>query len=81
MHYSFSLVVKALGYKPEGRVFETRWDEWILSIYLILPGFLRFTQPLTEVSTGNIKKLMFLGSKVRPVREADKLTTIHKPIV
>jgi hypothetical protein len=27
-----SIVVKALGYKPEGRGFETRWGEWFLSI-------------------------------------------------
>jgi hypothetical protein len=42
-----------------------------------------FTQPLTEMSTGNIKKIkiMFLGSKVRPVRAADNLTVIYKPIV
>jgi hypothetical protein len=33
-----------------------------------------FTQPLTEMSTGNIKIIMFLGSKVRPVRRADNLT-------
>jgi hypothetical protein len=32
-----SIVVKALCYKPEGRGFETRWGEWFLSIYLILP--------------------------------------------
>jgi hypothetical protein len=37
-----------------------------------------FTQPLTEVSTGNIKKLMFLGNKVRPLRGADNLTAISK---
>jgi hypothetical protein len=31
------VVVKALCNKPEGRGYETRWGEWILSIYLILP--------------------------------------------
>jgi hypothetical protein len=31
-----SLVVKEQCYKPEGRKFETRWDEWISSIHLIL---------------------------------------------
>jgi hypothetical protein len=31
-----------------------------------------FTQPLTEMSTGS-RQIMFLGSKVRPVREADYL--------
>jgi hypothetical protein len=37
------------------------------------------TQPLTEMSTGNIKKLMFLGTKVRLVRGADNLTAIYEP--
>jgi hypothetical protein len=35
-----SIVVKALYYKPEGRRFETRWGEWFLSTYLILPAAL-----------------------------------------
>jgi hypothetical protein len=34
-----------------------------------------------EMSTGNIKKIMFLGSKVQPVRGADNLTAIYEPIV
>jgi hypothetical protein len=38
-----------------------------------------FTQPLTEMSTRNIK--MFLGSKVQPVRWADNLTAICELIV
>jgi hypothetical protein len=33
------------------------------------------------MSTGNIKKIMIVGCKVRPVREADNLTAIHEPIV
>jgi hypothetical protein len=33
------------------------------------------------MSTGNIKKKMFLGSKVRLVRGADNLTAIYEPIV
>jgi hypothetical protein len=40
-----------------------------------------FTQPETEMSTGNIKKKMFLGSKVRPMLGADKLPAIYEPIV
>jgi hypothetical protein len=40
-----------------------------------------FTQPLTAMSTGNIKKKMFLGSKVQFVRGADNLTAIYEPIV
>jgi hypothetical protein len=49
-----SLVVKALSYKPESRGFETRCGEM-----LNLPnpsGRNRPTQPLTTMSTGNIKK-------------------------
>jgi hypothetical protein len=40
-----------------------------------------FTQPLTEMSTGNIKKIMFVGSKVRPVLGADNFAAIHEPII
>jgi hypothetical protein len=40
-----------------------------------------FTQPVTEMSTGGVKKIMFLGSKVRPVRGADNLTAIYAPMV
>jgi hypothetical protein len=40
----------------------------------------RFTQPLTEMSTRNIKIIMFLGSKVRRVRKADNLTVICEPM-
>jgi hypothetical protein len=40
-----------------------------------------FTQHLKEMSTGNVKKIMFLGSKVRLVSGADNLTAIYEPIV
>jgi hypothetical protein len=33
------------------------------------------------MSTGNIKKIMILGSKVRLVGGADNLTAIYEPIV
>jgi hypothetical protein len=33
------------------------------------------------MSTGNIKKVMLLGSKVLPVRGADNLIAIYEPIV
>jgi hypothetical protein len=36
---------------------------------------------LIEMSARNMKIIMFLGSKVRRVRKADKLTAIHEPIV
>jgi hypothetical protein len=76
-----SLVVKALDYKPEGRGFETRWGEIVN-----LPNPSGRTRPwgllsLTEMGTGNIKKIMFLGSKVRLVRGTDNLTAIYEPIV
>jgi hypothetical protein len=35
-----NVVVKALCYKPESRGFQTRWAEWICSIYLILSATL-----------------------------------------
>jgi hypothetical protein len=60
---SGSSVIKALCYKPKGRGFE-------------FFKTLGFTQPLTEMSTGNIIIIMFLGSKVRQVRRADNLTII-----
>jgi hypothetical protein len=41
---------------------------------------LGFTQPLPEISTRSIK-IMFVGSKVRPVLKADNITTICEPIV
>jgi hypothetical protein len=75
-----SLVVKTLGYKPEDCEFETRWRE-ILS----LPHSSGRTRPwgllslLTEMSIRS--RIMFLGSKVRPVRGADNLTAIYEPIV
>jgi hypothetical protein len=40
-----------------------------------------FTQPLTKMSTGYRKIIMFLGSKVRWVRRADNLTAMCEPIV
>jgi hypothetical protein len=47
--------------------------------YCITP--LGFTQPLTEMSTRNIKIIMFLGNKVLQVRRADNFTAIYEPIV
>jgi hypothetical protein len=60
-----------------------------IAVQIFLGGFnisfrshqaLGFTQPLTEMSTRNIK-IMFLGSNVRLVRGADNLTAIYEPIV
>jgi hypothetical protein len=52
------------------------WDSYFRSHQA-----LGFTQPLTEMSTRNIKIIMFLGSKVRLVSIADNLTVIYEPIV
>jgi hypothetical protein len=38
-------------------------------------------QPLTEMSTRNIKIIMFLRSEVRRVRRDDNLTAICEPFV
>jgi hypothetical protein len=77
-----SLVVKALGYKPEGRGFETRWDE-ILS----LPNPSARSGPGVHSACNrneyrkHYKEITFLWSKVRQVRGADNLTAIYEPIV
>jgi hypothetical protein len=39
------------------------------------------SQSLTEMSTRNIKIIMFIGSKVRLVHRADNLTAIYELIV
>jgi hypothetical protein len=54
----------------------------IFQTYLILPAALALglTQPLTEMSTRNIK-IIFLGSNVQPVRRFDNLTVISEPTV
>jgi hypothetical protein len=52
------------------------------SIYIILPVAL--DPGVYSASNRNEyqeKKIMFLGSKVRPAREADNLTAICEPIV
>jgi hypothetical protein len=63
-------------YKPEGRGFDTRLGE-----FLNLHNPSSHTKPLTEMSTRNIKIIMFVGSKVCPVHRADSLTAICEPIV
>jgi hypothetical protein len=41
---------------------------------------IRFTQPLTEMSTRS-RKIMFLGNRMRSVRRTDSNTAICEPIV
>jgi hypothetical protein len=56
-------MVEALCYKLEGRGFETRCANWISSIYLIFwrQYDLRFSQPLTGLSTRNKIEICFWG--------------------
>jgi hypothetical protein len=63
--HAVALLVEALWYKTEGRWFECRWDNWMFSIYLILPAALGpgFTQPLIEISAKKTK-IMFFRSRV-----------------
>jgi hypothetical protein len=67
-----SSVVKALCHKPEGRGFGTR----LFSIYLILPAALGpwVYSASNRNEYGNLKRIMFLGSRARPVRRADRLS-------
>jgi hypothetical protein len=64
------------------RGFETRWRERFLSIYLIVPAALGPEVYLTSKRNEyqRQEKKMFLGSRSRPVRQAD-LTAISEPIV
>jgi hypothetical protein len=55
-----------------------RWQSYVLSLTSLNYGNIGF---LTEMSTGNIKKIMFLGHKVRTVGGADNFTAIYEPIV
>jgi hypothetical protein len=50
-----------------------------MGLRLNLPNISGHTrpQPLTEMSTRN-RKIMFLGSKVRPLHRADNLATIYE---
>jgi hypothetical protein len=78
-----SVVVKEICYKPKGSGLKTRWDEWIFSIYLILPAALGpgvHSASNRQMSTRR-RKIMFLGNIVRPVRRADKLIAIGEPII
>jgi hypothetical protein len=79
-----NVVVKALRCKPEGCEFETQWGKLIFFNLPNPSGRTRpwgwFTQPLAEMSTRS-RKIMFLGSRARPVRRTDNLSTTCEPIV
>jgi hypothetical protein len=67
--------------QAEGHVFETRCSE-CFSIYLILPASLGpEIYSATNRTEDQEQKIMFLGSKARTVRRADKLTAIYETIV
>jgi hypothetical protein len=53
--FAVAHLVEALGYKTEGRGFDSRWCQWNFS--LKNPSGRTMTQPVTEMSTRNI----FLG--------------------
>jgi hypothetical protein len=75
-----SVVVKALGLRPEGRGFEARWAElfFFFSIYIILPVALGpGVYSDSDRSEYRKHKKKILGSKVRG---ADNLTAICEPI-
>jgi hypothetical protein len=75
-------VVEAQCYKPEGRGFETRSGELISSIYVILPAALGpGVYSVSNRNENQKQKIIFLGSKLRPVRRADNLIAICEPIV
>jgi hypothetical protein len=71
-------VVEALCYKHEGCRFKIRWDQWISSIYLIIPATLNpgvYTASVQDAGKKNLR------SKARPLFETDNLTAICEPIV
>jgi hypothetical protein len=73
-----TVVVEALCYKPDGRGFEARAGEWIFSIYLLFPAALGSASNRNEYQK---QKIMFLGSRERPVSKADNLTAISETTV
>jgi hypothetical protein len=77
-------MIYALCYKPEGHKFETRWGQWIVSIYPVL----MVTQGTGDYSASNRNEYQrqnlqknLPGNRARPMREADNLTFIYEPIV
>jgi hypothetical protein len=63
-----NIISYTLRYKPEGRGFETCWDELLLSMYLILSAALG-------------PGVYSASNRNEYVREADKLTAICEPTV
>jgi hypothetical protein len=66
----------------EGRLRVRETMTWIFSIYLILQAILGpEVYPASNRMSTRSRKIMFLGSRARPVRRADKLTAICEPVV
>jgi hypothetical protein len=87
-HFSFNHTKEAVsGSKDFELYLGGTWVEYFLNTYknnstISDKGSVSLTsQPLTEMSTRNIKIIMFLGSKVQPVHRPDNLTAIYEPIV
>jgi hypothetical protein len=55
-------------------VYVTCWDQLIAGSFIT-------AEVAYRIGTRNFKIIMFLGSKVRPVRKAENLTAICEPIV
>jgi hypothetical protein len=73
-------VVEALCYMPEGSGFETRRNERIFSIYLILPA----ASGPEDYSASNRNEYQkqennVSGSRAQSVRRVDNLTAICEP--
>jgi hypothetical protein len=68
-----SVAVKVLCYKPEGRGFEIRWVQWnVFNLPNPSAVALGFTQPVREMHIKS-RKIIYLGSRARPVRRAANL--------
>jgi hypothetical protein len=77
-----TIVVEAIGCKPECRGFETRWSKWIISIYLTLPAALGpGFYSASNINEYYKQKYMFLGSLMQPVRKADNHKVICQQII
>jgi hypothetical protein len=77
----FLAMVEALCYKAEGRRLETRWGEWIISIYLNLPAPLGPGVYSASICLPETQVKIFLESRARSVCEANNLTSTCEPLV
>jgi hypothetical protein len=73
-NFSTAFHCKVAGWRPD------EVNEFF-SIYLILPAALGPGDLASDRNKFLKRKIVFLGSKVQPVRGADSLTAIFEPIV